>query len=216
MTVPAIVAFKNPMRAKQRLAGVLNAEERAGVACTMLSHVLAALKEASEVDCVIVVGEGPETAALCAYHGVTYLREPVNGGYNDAITFALHRYREKTANGVVVLASDLPLIAAREIDHLARACARGTVRIAVSRDGRGTNGLYLNPPDAIVPAFGEGSADRHCELTREGGIDAEMVRLPGLAFDLDTPSDLIDLHALQVARQAGGLASVLHASNESR
>jgi len=209
MTVPAIIAFKNPARAKHRLAPVLNDKGRASLACSMLSHVLCTLKESREIGRISVVAEDAEAEAICVAHAVNYLREPANRGYNEAVSFALQALRDDTAAGVVLLASDLPLVSAYEIDAFARPAAPGTVRIATSRDGAGSNGLFLNPPGIIGPSFGVNSAQRHRHLAAVAGVDAEMVHLRGLAFDIDTPSDLRDF----IATQACTTAQTLLAQN---
>ncbi|HWO47683.1 MAG TPA: hypothetical protein VNM41_06430, partial [Solirubrobacterales bacterium] len=53
--------------------------------------------------------------------------------------------------------------------------------------------LLLSPPDAIVPAFGEGSKDRHVEAARAAGIPFSLENLPTIELDLDTPADVIAL-----------------------
>ena len=63
------------------------------------------------------------------------------------------------------------------------------------RHGTGTNALLLAPPDAIVPAFGPGSFDRHVAAARAAGVAAHVERLPSLALDVDTAGDLAALRA---------------------
>jgi 2-phospho-L-lactate guanylyltransferase (CobY/MobA/RfbA family) len=53
--------------------------------------------------------------------------------------------------------------------------------------------LLLRPPDAISPAFGEGSCERHLEAARSAGLPYGLEPLQSLALDLDTPADLIAL-----------------------
>ena len=48
----------------------------------------------------------------------------------------------------------------------------------------------LSPPDAIVPAFGEGSCARHVAAAREAGIPFGVEELASLGLDLDTPADV--------------------------
>ena len=65
--------------------------------------------------------------------------------------------------------------------------------IVPDRHGEGTNALVLCPPDAIRPAFGEGSRARHVAAAREAGIPFAVEELDSLAIDLDTPADLVAL-----------------------
>jgi len=61
------------------------------------------------------------------------------------------------------------------------------------RHRTGTNALLLTPPDAIRPAFGEGSCERHVAAARAAGIPHSVEHLRSLALDLDTPADVVAL-----------------------
>ena len=74
-----------------------------------------------------------------------------------------------------------------------RRCPSATSAIVPDRHGTGTNALVLRPPDAIRPAFGEGSCARHVAAAREAGIPFGVEELPSLGLDLDTPADLVAL-----------------------
>ena len=81
----------------------------------------------------------------------------------------------------------------RDIDRLLTAVPDPFVGVVPDRHGTGTNGLLLRPPDAIRPAFGEESCERHVAAARGAGIPHAVERLDSLALDLDTPADLIAL-----------------------
>ncbi len=75
------------------------------------------------------------------------------------------------------------------------------VGIVPDRHGAGTNALVLNPPSAIVPAFGEGSCARHIELARDAGVPYGVEELASLGLDLDTPADVIALTRVLAAQR---------------
>ncbi len=58
------------------------------------------------------------------------------------------------------------------------------------RHGTGTNALLLTPPEAITPAFGKDSCNRHGALADEAGVGWTIERVPSLMLDVDTPEDL--------------------------
>ena len=62
---------------------------------------------------------------------------------------------------------------------------------AISQAGIGTNGLALRPPDAIAFRFGIGSFAAHQAEAVAAGVPLIEVHRRGLAFDLDTPADLV-------------------------
>lgn len=69
----------------------------------------------------------------------------------------------------------------------------GTAAVVPDRHGSGTNGLLLAPPDAIEPAFGPGSRERHLARAGEAGVAGRIAEIPSLGLDLDTPDDLAAL-----------------------
>ena len=90
---------------------------------------------------------------------------------------------------MVLLPGDCPLLDSVELDRELDAQAPG-VAVIPDRHGTGTNGLILSPPDAIVPAFGPGSRDRHLELARSAGVRCRIATVHSMALDLDTGEDL--------------------------
>ncbi|HUG15228.1 MAG TPA: hypothetical protein VMM78_09440, partial [Thermomicrobiales bacterium] len=56
--------------------------------------------------------------------------------------------------------------------------------------GTGTNALLLAPPDTIMPAFGEHSAQRHRLALALADVPLTDIQRPGTHLDLDTPDDL--------------------------
>jgi 2-phospho-L-lactate guanylyltransferase len=66
----------------------------------------------------------------------------------------------------------------------------GRVAIVPDRHGAGTNALFMAPPDAIGPAFGPGSRERHAERAEHAGYEVAVEPLASLALDVDTPDDL--------------------------
>ena len=79
------------------------------------------------------------------------------------------------------------------------------VVVVPDRHGTGTNALLLTPPDAIAPAFGPGSCERHAALAGAAGVAVEVDPLASLAIDVDTVDDLDALRAA-LAGHTGGAA----------
>ncbi|MEX2447191.1 MAG: hypothetical protein WD404_00415 [Solirubrobacterales bacterium] len=107
------------------------------------------------------------------------------------------------AECVVLLPGDCPLLEPRELDRLLTGVPSSYVAIVPDRHGSGTNALVLAPPEAIAPAFGEGSCARHVAAARAAGIPFAVEQLPSLALDLDTPADIVAL-TTRVATGRGG------------
>jgi 2-phospho-L-lactate guanylyltransferase len=114
-------------------------------------------------------------------------------GHSNAALAGIARAEAAGASRVVLLPGDCPLLDPRELDRLLTGVPARYVAVVPDRHGSGTNALLLSPPDAIRPAFGEGSRARHVAAARETGIPYAVEELYSLALDLDTPADLIAL-----------------------
>ena len=105
---------------------------------------------------------------------------------------------------MLLVPGDTPLLDPGEVAGLLR---RGqeqglAVVIVPDRHGEGTNALLLSPPDAIEPAFGPGSCERHTALRRGPPASAaRSSRCPSLALDVDTGQDLELLAAVLEGRR---------------
>ncbi len=188
MSLRIIVPHRGLAAAKTRLAPVLDAGEREALALRLLERVLRVVHEACADTVVITPSAALEPVVVAAGARLVVQRGMgLNAGLEQARVEAL-------ADGVttlVVLHGDLPNLAADDVRALIAAVPRPKgVAIAPDRGGSGTNGLALQPPDAIGFAFGIGSRGAHAAQAESAGLPLVEVHRPGLAFDLDTPADL--------------------------
>ena len=79
--------------------------------------------------------------------------------------------------------------------------------IVPSHDERGSNAIACSPPDAVPLRFGEDSFFPHLAAARSRGIEPCVLRLPGVAFDIDNPQDLDHFLRLNSTTRAGTLIS---------
>jgi 2-phospho-L-lactate/phosphoenolpyruvate guanylyltransferase len=175
--------------AKQRLTADLGVPQ-SQLAEQMVTRVLDALCAATTLERVLVVTREPAVATLAAAAGADVVDEPELRGHSAAATIGVERAIALGAERVLLAAGDCPLLTAADIDELlSRHHGRG-VAILADRHGSGTNGLLLSPPDAIVPAFGPGSRERHGRLADDAGLPWRLESIPAFALDVDTAEDL--------------------------
>jgi len=197
-----ILPVKRFARAKTRVVESIGPPGRAALLRAMLADVLVALDRSREVERVILVtGEGraEKVAMERAKRGPTpleVLRDPADHGHSEAATLGIVRAKALGATCTALLPADCPLLDSGELDAALSGFSERTVGVATDRHGTGTNGLFLCPADAIGPAFGPGSRERHLDRATRAGYQAELVVIPSLALDLDTPDDLEALRAL--------------------
>ena len=180
MTTVAILPIKTFARAKQRLGGA------PALAAEMAERVLDALAGSERVDRVLVVTAEDTAAHAARERGFEVVDEPELRGHNAAAELGIARALELGATRALLVPGDCPLLSPDEIDALLERHQGQGVVVVPDRHGTGTNALLLSPPDAIRPAFGPGSRDRHLSL--HPGAEVDEVR--GLLLDVDTPEDL--------------------------
>lgn len=206
----AIIPVRGLERAKSRLGGPLDAEERVELVSRLLRRAVAAAVGSPLVAGAIVVSSDPAALELARTSGAIPLAD-LDLGLNPALRLARDAALARGATAIVVLPGDLPWLDRETLDAVLGAAgdawardvgaagttvaARPLVAIVPDRHGTGTNVLILAPPDAIDFAFGGSSHAEHA--ARAGVAGAVYVELGGpLDVDLDTADDLVLVEGL--------------------
>ncbi len=201
MSLWAIVPVKPLRRGKSRLAGVLSEDERALLNMTMLGNILMTLTSVPQIDSVLVVSRDPAALALARDHGARTVQEEGKLNLNTALRRATAVAKVYSAQGILILPADLPLITARDIEELiSRAGPPPVMVIAPDRHMDGTNALYLSPAGQVEYTYGPGSYHKHVEQAARLGMRVEVCQLSSLSLDLDLPEDLELLRQIQSAQ----------------
>jgi 2-phospho-L-lactate/phosphoenolpyruvate guanylyltransferase len=181
--------------AKQRLSTVLSPEEREGLARTMLADLLSTLRQCPSVSGVLIVSQESAAHALAARYGASILAEEVRG-LSRAVAQGGQHLAGLGEHNMLMLPGDVPLATSEEIEaviHAHNNQSSPRLTIVADREGYGTNALALSPPSLMQFQFGHRSFQAHCAAAAELGATVCQLNLPGLAFDIDTPNDLLDL-----------------------
>ena len=188
-----LIAAKQLEFAKTRLAPVLPPGERRALAEAMFRDVLAASLGATAADHVAVMTSDASLLAMARAAGALALDEEFPRGLNVAVALATAALIAQGAQTVCTVLSDIPLIAAEDIDAVfaAMPAARGAVLVP-SRDFSGTNIICRSPADAVPTRFGRMSLVRHLDDCRSAGVPAKVLRLARPALDLDVIADLAE------------------------
>jgi 2-phospho-L-lactate/phosphoenolpyruvate guanylyltransferase len=202
LNATAVLPVKRLDAAKQRLSLGLDREGHRQLVAAMVADVLEAIGAARTIERTIVVTGDPIAQELAAGAGAEVVPDPEDGGHVQAALAGIARAEADGAAAVVLLPGDCPLLDPRELDRLLTGLPERYVGIVPDRHGTGTNALALTPPGAIVPAFGEGSCQRHVDLARAADVPFGVEELPSLGLDLDTPADVIAL-TRKLAAQRG-------------
>ena len=183
-----LLPVKDFANAKHRLAGTLDASTRAGLARAMCIDVLTALSRTRAPERVVVFTAADEVIQMARPFGFDVVLEESVDGHSAAVNFMISELLSNSSR-ILSIASDLPRLAPSEIDFALDAAAE-PITLIPSRDWTGTNGVTFIPPARIIMEYGEGSFRRHLSKAAAAGHRADVMNLPGIAFDIDTPEDL--------------------------
>lgn len=192
MDLWAVVPVKERDRAKERLAPALPPPLRQALAASMLEDVLAALSATSGLAGLILVTVDPAARILARHYGARVVEIGAREGHSGAVAAAAQLLTAEGAAGMLTLPGDIPLVTADEIEALLAAHRPApSFTIAPSHDEQGSNAVLLSPPDAVPLRFGPDSFFPHLRAAAALGIRPNVLHLPGIGLDIDTPEDLL-------------------------
>jgi 2-phospho-L-lactate guanylyltransferase len=188
-----LVPIKNLANAKQRLASLLDQPTRTELAQAMLFDVLEAVSQCKSRSEVGLVTTDVFAVKLARHFGFQVIPDHANSGETAAIAMATQFCESQGIESTLVIPGDIPLIQASELDQIIDAApAEGSV-IVPAGDGRGTNAILRRPAGLFPLRFGNDSFKPHVAAARDTGRPCVVISLPGIALDVDNPSDLKQL-----------------------
>lgn len=192
MSLWLVIPTRGLAAGKTRLSSILSPGERIEFNTLSLSSVMSAFESlpASLRRC-IVVSPSADAHCLARGRGAQALEDAAAGGLNAAIEQACRAARADGAAQILVLAADLPRVRNHHLKRLLDSNPVDSVTLIADKTGQGTNGLLIPAREAAGFAFGPYSLEQHQRHFGRTGRPVTIWRDPALAFDIDTPDDLI-------------------------
>ena len=186
-----LLPIKDLRRAKQRLAPLLNPEERFALAQAMQADTIRAVRGVRRADKIFVVTNYIPAMEAAEANGWELLREEQQISESVSVDAASRHCAECGVTSLLRLPLDVPLVHANDIDELlAIGCAAPALVIVPSRDGTGTNAILRTPPALFPSHFGTGSFAKHCGEAERAGAQILVRRNTRLETDVDDEADL--------------------------
>ena len=198
MSIAAIIPVKPFAEGKSRLAGFLSDEQRYTLNRNMFRHVLKTALATQGVHDILVISRDEDSLNLAEEAGAHAILEGPNSSLNDALDVARKASFALNVSGLLIVPADLARLEPTDlIDILISADdhspTTALVIIAPDESQRGTNALFIRPPDSIKFLFGVNSFERHREMAIDAGCQISVLKNPNLSFDVDEPKDLSNL-----------------------
>lgn len=207
MTTTAVIPIKQLENAKQRLAGMLSADDRMALFSAMVEDVLTAIEACAQIDHLIVVTDDAAVSELARGYGAEIRPEPEQPGLIEAVTETGKQLSAEGVSTMVFLPGDVPLVSAEELELVLEGFGLSDgaeFLIVPASDLGGSNCVACSPPDCMTFGFGEDSFRRHLKIARELGLNPVVAKLPGIGLDIDTPDDLREL-AAEIEKEGSSL-----------
>ena len=190
-----LVPVKNLANAKQRLASIADQSARTELAQAMLFDVLDTLATCVSPHEVSVVTSDPFALYLAQQFNFAVIPDHTNRSETDAIEMATQVCQSRGVESTLVIPGDIPLIQAWELGKIFEVAPPEGSVLASAADGRGTNAIWRRPAALFPLRFGNDSFTPHMAAARGTQKPCVVLSLPGIALDVDTPSDLAELAA---------------------
>jgi 2-phospho-L-lactate guanylyltransferase len=213
----AILPVKEMAGAKQRLAPLLSPKERIALMRVMVSDVLQAISAAQGLAGIAVVTLDPWTRALAEEHCARVITQGARAGHSVAVAVAATLLEADGVTTILTVPGDIPAVQTAEIEALV--AARGAPPffvIAPAHDERGSNAILMSPPNAVELRFGADSYFPHLAAARAARIAPRILRLPGIAMDIDCPADIARFMELPEAQGTRTLAWLRQSGIDAR
>lgn len=197
MATWVIIPVKRLSEAKSSLSPNLTPKQRKKLVLSMLADVLNSVHRAPSVKGVVVVSPDKRVLDFARLHAAEGLAES-GFGLNEALKHAIRHAIAKGESEVLILPADLPTIKTSDIENIiAMASSAKDVVIAPSNT-RGTNALFLRPPNVIDLRFGGESFPTHVREALKAGVKPRIYRSPFVSLDIDEVADLeaIRIHGI--------------------
>jgi|HubBroStandDraft_2_1064218.scaffolds.fasta_scaffold168445_2 2-phospho-L-lactate guanylyltransferase len=186
----AAVPVKEFVGAKQRLAALLTPQQRQALAAAMLEDVLAALA-ATPLAGIMVNTVDPVATGLARRYGALVVTDGARDGHTGAVMAMARILDAEGRAGMLTVPGDIPRVTSAEIAAVIEARRPApSLTIVPAHDERGSNAMLCSPPTVMPLRFGDDSFLPHLAAARALGIEPTIVKLPGIALDIDQPADL--------------------------
>ena len=188
-----LIPVKILKNAKQRLSPVLDQAERFALSQAMIHDVAETLAAWVDRPEIALVTSDPFALDLAHQFDFQVIPDDFNRSETDAIEMATHIAMERGVKYSLVIPGDIPLVTADDLQAVLDAAPTAGSVLVPAADGRGTNAALRSPADLFPLRFGNDSFRPHLASARATRRPCVVLSRPGIALDVDNPTDLKQL-----------------------
>jgi 2-phospho-L-lactate guanylyltransferase len=189
MRTNIVIPMKDLLFSKTRLDPQLSSRQRQALALSMFKTTLEFFNLHFSQHHLLVVTASEFISDIARTYGATVLIE-TKLGLRQAVESAACWSLNNDFQSQLLIPADIAELDRSELERLLTAYRPVPSVVLCPADDLGTNALLTTPPNAIPFLYGIDSSIAHQRAAHERGIDCQVMNLPALALDIDTPDDL--------------------------
>ena len=187
-----VLPIKDPAQAKERLASLLSPDQRRELAAMLIEQTMQFFVAFLDEVTVLVVTDSEVVARQAATNGFAVLREERAEGETAAVEKATAWSVAQGFRTQIVIPGDMAGLDANDIRRLiSMPRPHPSLILCPATGDDGTNAIMSTPPDVVAFRFGERSFPDYRARAAAQDVPCQIVRLPSLVLDLDTPEDVV-------------------------
>ncbi len=184
----AIIPINSFKKTMTRLSDVLNANQRIKLTKLLTQQIIDHLLEIPTIEKIVLLTN--ETKWAQSFHGNKIILKANQDhlSLKDNMNQTTDWLSEQGAKQMLYLSIDLPLASKDDVMDLINQHRNGLTLVIANKDG-GTNALILDMPRSFPFQFGENSLEKHLLEAKKYRVEAQVINIDGLSFDLDDIDD---------------------------
>jgi 2-phospho-L-lactate/phosphoenolpyruvate guanylyltransferase len=187
-----LIPVKSLDAGKGRLDGAMQPAYRRRLNEFFLHRILRTADHFPGCDRTAVISGCGDVLRIAEAYGAKPIRQRFEGGLNSAVAQGVAALRRISAENILLIACDEPLVRPVDLRDVVRRGAKlGGIVICPDKHGKGTNALYLPSCASIRFQFGEDSLFKHVREALRNGLAPHVCFNARIALDIDTLADLV-------------------------
>ena len=184
----AIIPINSFKKTMTRLSEVLNANQRIKLTKLLTEQIINHLLEIPKIEKIVLLTNETEWAKSFNEEKIILKANQDRLSLKENINLTSDWLWEQGVKQMLYLSIDLPLASKDDVMDLINQHRNGLTLVIANKDG-GTNALITDMPRSFPFQFGENSLEKHLLEAKNSGVDAQVIQIDGLSFDLDDIDD---------------------------
>ena len=190
MSTGLIIPVKDLKNSKSRLSNDLERFNRIVLSTQMLLHTLDVANSSENVSEIVVVSSDDNVKDITQQKNVTFIKESGNFSVNNAVSIGIDYFEKKNHNSVLILPIDLICLTISDVKNIIALGKQYDIVLVPSKDGNGTNALYLKLPNLFHTRFDNSSLNNHILESFKRNLKMKIYVSYPTIMDVDSYDDL--------------------------